>query len=117
MGKAYYEEKRGPLDQREYAIAKELDPKDPTPWFYDAIAKQTTNRPVEALQDMQQAIELNNNRMVYRSSLLLDSDLAARSAALGQIYNNLGFQQLGLVEGWKVCQHGSDELLRASITS
>src|SRR4029077_17991240 len=46
-------------------------------------------------------IELNNNRMVYRSSLLLDSDLAARSAALGQIYNNLGFQQLGLVEGWK----------------
>ena len=101
LGKTYYEEKRGPLDEREYAIAKELDPKDPTPWFYDAIAKQTTNRPVEALHDMQQAIELNNNRMVYRSSLLLDSDLAARSAALGQIYNNLGFQQLGLVEGWK----------------
>jgi len=101
LGKAYYEEKRIPLDQREYAIAKELDPKDPTPWFYDAIAKQTTNRPVEALQDMQQAIELNNNRLVYRSRLLLDSDLAARSAALGQIYNDLGFQELGLVEGWK----------------
>jgi tetratricopeptide (TPR) repeat protein len=101
LGKAYYEEKRIPADQREYAIAKELDPQDPTPWFYDAIAKQTTNRPVEALQDMQQAIELNNNRAVYRSSLLLDSDLAARSAALGQIYNDLGFQQLGLVEGWK----------------
>jgi tetratricopeptide (TPR) repeat protein len=101
LGKAYYEEKRIPSDQREYAIAKELDPNDPTPWFYDAIAKQTTNRPVEALQDMQQAIELNNNRAVYRSSLLLDSDLAARSAALGQIYNDLGFQQLGLVEGWK----------------
>jgi tetratricopeptide (TPR) repeat protein len=101
LGKAYYEEKRIPADQREYAIAKELDPKDPTPWFYDAIAKQTTNRPVEALQDMQQAIALNNNRMVYRSSLLLDSDLAARSAALGRIYSDLGFQQLALVEGWK----------------
>ncbi len=101
LGKAYYEEKRIPQDQREYAIAKELDPKDPTPWFYDAIAKQTTNRPVEALQDMQKAIELNDNRMVYRSSLLLDSDLAARSAALGRIYSDLGFQQLGLVEGWK----------------
>ena len=50
---------------------------------------------------MEQAIELNNNRLVYRSRLLLDSDLAARSAALGQIYNDLGFQQLGLVEGWK----------------
>jgi len=101
LGKAYYEEKRGPLDEREYAIAKELDPKDPTPWFYDAIAKQTTNRPVEALQDIQRAIELNDNRAVYRSSLQLDSDLAARSASLGRIYSDLGFQQLGLVEGWK----------------
>jgi tetratricopeptide (TPR) repeat protein len=101
LGKTYYEEKRIGLDAREYSIAKELDPNDPTPWFYDAIAKQTTNRPVEALQDMQKAIELNNNRAVFRSSLLLDSDLAARSAAIGRIYNDLGFQQLGLVEGWK----------------
>jgi tetratricopeptide (TPR) repeat protein len=101
LGKAYYEEKRGPLDEREYAIAKELDPKDPTPWFYDAIAKQTTNRPVEALQDMQRAIELNGNRAVYQSSLKLDSDLAARSAAQARIYSDLGFQQLALVEGWK----------------
>jgi tetratricopeptide (TPR) repeat protein len=101
LGKTYYEEKRIGLDGREYAIAKELDPKDPTPWFYDSIAKQTTNRPVEALQDMQKAIELNDNRAVYRSQLLLDSDLAARSAALGRIYSDLGFQQLALVEGWK----------------
>ena len=86
LGKAYYEEKRMPLDERQYAIAKELDPKDPTPWFYDAIAKQTTNRPVEALHDLQKAIELNDNRAVYRSRLLLDSDLAARSASLGRIY-------------------------------
>ena len=89
------------LDEREYAVAKELDPKDPTPWFYDAIAKQTTNRPVEALHDLQQAIELNDNRAVYRSRLLLDADLAARSASLGRIYSDLGFQQLALVEGWK----------------
>jgi tetratricopeptide (TPR) repeat protein len=101
LGKTYYEEKRIPLDSREYSIAKELDPNDPTPWFYDAISKQTTNRPVEALQNMEKAIELNNNRAVFRSSLLLDSDLAARSAALGRIYGDLGFQQLALVEGWK----------------
>jgi tetratricopeptide (TPR) repeat protein len=101
LGKAYFEEKRGPLDEREYAIAKELDSKDPTPWFYDAIAKQTTNRPVEALHALQKAIELNDNRAVYRSTLQLDSDLAARSAALGRIYSDLGFQQLALVEGWK----------------
>jgi tetratricopeptide (TPR) repeat protein len=101
LGKAYYEEKRTGLDEREYAVAKDLDPKDPTPWFYDAIAKQTTNRPVEALQNLQQAIELNDNRAVYRSRLLLDADLAARSASLGRIYSDLGFQQLALVEGWK----------------
>jgi len=100
LGKSYYEEKRTKLDVREYATAKDLDPQDPTSWFYDAIAKQTTNRPVEALNDLQEAIELNNNRAVYRSRLLLDSDLAARSASLARIYSDLGFQELALVEGW-----------------
>ena len=101
LGKAYYEEKRSDVAEREYATAKELDSKDPTPYFYDAIQKQTTNRPVEALQDMQTAIELNDNRAIYRSRLQLDADLAARSASLGRIYSDLGFQQLALVEGWK----------------
>ena len=101
LGKAYYEEKRSDVAERDYATAKELDPKDPTPYFYDAIQKQTTNRPVEALQDMQTAIALNDNRAVYRSRLQLDSDLAARSASLARIYTDLGFQQLALVEGWK----------------
>jgi tetratricopeptide (TPR) repeat protein len=100
LGKTYYEEKRSPLDEREYQVAKELDPNDPTPWFYDAIAKQTTNRPVEALHNLQKAIELNDNRLVYRSRLLLDSDLAARQSSLARIYNDLGFGQLGLVEGY-----------------
>jgi hypothetical protein len=55
---------------------------------------------VEALQDLQKAMELNDNRAVYRSKLLLDSDEAARSAALARIYSDLGFQQRALVEGW-----------------
>ncbi|KPK22929.1 MAG: hypothetical protein AMJ61_16600 [Desulfobacterales bacterium SG8_35_2] len=100
LGKAYYEEKRPELDGREYAIAKELDPNDPTPWFYDAIRKQTINQPVEALHDLQTAIGLNDNRAVYRSKLMLDSDLAARSASLARIYSDLGFQQRALVEGY-----------------
>jgi Flp pilus assembly protein TadD len=100
LGKAYFEEKRTGLDEKEYAIAKELDPNDPTPWFYDAITKQTTNRPVAALQNYQKAIELNDNRAVFRSSLQLDDDLAARSSALARVYNELGFGQLGLVEGY-----------------
>jgi Tfp pilus assembly protein PilF len=101
LGKAFYEEKRIGLDEREFAIAKELDPNDPTPHFYSAIAKQTTNRPVEALRDMEKAIELNEKRAVYRSKLLLDSDLAARSASQARIYSDLGFQELALRQGWQ----------------
>ena len=100
LGKAYFEAKRTGLVEREYGLAKEWDPEDPTSWLYAAIAQQTTNRPVEALRSLQEAIELNDNRAVYRSRLLLDSDLAARSASLGRIYSDLGFQGLGLVEGW-----------------
>jgi tetratricopeptide (TPR) repeat protein len=100
LGKAYFEEKRDNLTEREYATAKDLDPKDPTPFFYDALQKQLTNRPIEALEDIEKAIELNDNRAVYRGRLPLDSDVAARSSALGRIYQNLGFQYQALVEGW-----------------
>jgi tetratricopeptide (TPR) repeat protein len=101
LGKAFHEEKSGRLATRQYTIARQLDPRDPTPLFYAAIHKQTVNRPVEALWDLQQSIALNDNRAVYRSRLLLDSDLAARSASLARIYQDLGFEQLALVEGWK----------------
>lgn len=100
LGKAFFEKKRIGLDEREYQTAKELDPNDPTPHFYSAIAKQTTNRPVEALRDFETAKALNDNRAVYRSRLLLDSDLAARSAATARIYSDLGFNQRGLLEGY-----------------
>lgn len=100
LGKAYFEQKRTDLVGREYDLAKKADPNDPTPWLYDAIAKQTTNRPVEALEANQKAIELNDDRAVYRSRLLLDSDEAARSASLARVYTDLGFQDRALVEGW-----------------
>ncbi len=101
LGKAYYEEKQDKMANDQYQMAKEFDPQDPTPFFYEAIKKQTENRPVEALQEMQKAIDLNDNRAVYRSKFLLDADLAARSASLARIYSNLGFQDLALIEGWK----------------
>ncbi len=101
LGKAYFEEKRDDLAMKAYAVAKDLDPLDPTPYFYDAIRKQSVNRPVEALHDLEKSIALNRNRAVYRSSLLLDEDLAARSAGLARIYRDLGFEQRALVEGWK----------------
>lgn len=101
LGKAYYEQKRTELARTEFAIAKELDAKDPTPWFYDAILKQTENQPVEALHDLQRSIELNDNRAVYRSRLLLDQDLAARSTSMARIYDDLGFDQVARVQATK----------------
>lgn len=98
LGKAYFEEKRYPLAETQFDLAKALDPSDPTPWFYDAIQKQTQNRPVEALWDLQKSIELNDNRAVYRSKLLLDRDQAARGSSLARIYDNLGFEKRALME-------------------
>ena len=94
LGKTFYEEKRDEKAAVQFERAHEFDPLDPTPLFYDAIQKQSLNRPVEALHDLRRAIELNDNRAVYRSKLLLDQDLAARSASLSGIYGELGFQQL-----------------------
>ena len=59
------------------------------------------NRPVEALRSLERSIELNDNRAVYRSRLLLDEDLAARGASLGRVYDELGFPQLALTQGWQ----------------
>lgn len=101
LGKAYYEEQRDPRAEAQFDTAKDLDPSDPTPWFYDAILKQSANRPVEALENLQTSIALNDNRAVYRSRLLLESDAAARSASLARIYGDLGFQQLAVAEAWK----------------
>lgn len=101
MGKAYYAEKQDKLSASQLTLAKELDPHDPTPWFYDAIRRQTVNDPIGAVGDLEQSVDLNDNRAVYRSRLLLDQDLAARSASLGRVYRALGFEELALREGWK----------------
>src|SRR5207249_3882118 len=67
LGKAYYEEKRDKLAGTQFDLAKQLDPNDPTAWFYDAIRKQTENRSVDALVDMEKSMDLNDNRAVSRS--------------------------------------------------
>ena len=97
LGKAYYEEKRAKEAGKELAAAKDLDPNDPTPYLYSAILLQNENRPIEALHDLNGAIDRNDNRAVYRSRLLVDEDRAVRGADLARIYNDLGFDQLGLV--------------------
>ena len=101
LGKAYFEERRAPLDAQQYEIAKTLDPMDPTPYLYDGIRLQTEGRPVEALNSLQESFDLNDNRATFRSRLLLDKDRAARGTSLARAYNDLGFTQLGINESSK----------------
>lgn len=101
LGKAYLDEKRDRLAKMQFARAKEFDPNDPTAWFYDAVRAQAGNEPGEALLSIQASIDRNANRAVFRSKLLLDDDLAARSVNQASIYRQLGFDQLALAEGYK----------------
>jgi tetratricopeptide (TPR) repeat protein len=101
LGKAYYEERRPDRAAGQLERAAALDPRDPTSHLYDAILQQSINRPVEALDAIQRSIELNDNRAVYRSRQFLDRDRGARSVSLGRIYDDLGFAQLALMEGWR----------------
>ncbi|MEJ2694272.1 MAG: TonB-dependent receptor [Candidatus Thiodiazotropha sp.] len=104
LGKAFYEEKRNELAARQFALAKQYDALDPTAWFYDAMRKQSENRPIEALNDIQTSIGLNDNRAVYRSRFLLDQDEAARNASQARIYQDLGFEQIARSEAYKSLQ-------------
>lgn len=101
LGKAFYELKDDHATQKHLAKAKQLDPHDPTPHFYDALRLQSYYQPIESIHQLQQSIDLNDNRAVYRSQLLLDEDLATRGTALGRIYNEVGFEQLSLYEAHK----------------
>jgi Tfp pilus assembly protein PilF len=99
VGKAYYEENTQPRDSlaaTQYELASSLDPKDPTPYFYDAILKQSQNRPVAALDALTSAVSANDNRAVYRSRLLIDDDAAAQGATVAVVYGDVGFERLAI---------------------
>ncbi len=93
LGKAYDAENRTERARVQYALAKQLDPQDPTAYFYDALLLQATNRPVAAPRELKAALARNAKRGVYRSGLAADQDLAARNAAIARIYAELGFDQ------------------------
>jgi tetratricopeptide (TPR) repeat protein len=104
LGKAYYEEKRNRQAVTQFELAKQFDENDPTAWFYNAILQQSQNRPVDALGELHSAIDLNDNRAVYRSRFLLDQDEAARDASQARVYQDLGFDRLARTEAYKSLQ-------------
>ncbi|MEO5331394.1 MAG: tetratricopeptide repeat protein [Magnetococcus sp. YQC-5] len=70
-------------------MARTLDPRDPTPLLYEAVILRDLNKPTEAIQTINQAIVLNDNRAVYRSRFLLDGDLAVKNVDLSKLFNQL----------------------------
>jgi Tfp pilus assembly protein PilF len=79
---------------QELQRAEALDPNDPTAWLYSALLNEQDNRINEAIGDLEKSQELNTNRSIYRSQLLLDQDGAVRKANLARIYQEAGMDQV-----------------------
>ncbi len=90
LGKALYQTKSFDKALEVYDYAKTLDPNDPTPYLYKGIALSDLYRPGEAIEEINKSIELNDNRAVFRSRLMLDRDLAVRNTDLARAYGQLG---------------------------
>ncbi|MGA2403677.1 MAG: tetratricopeptide repeat protein, partial [Syntrophobacteraceae bacterium] len=89
LGKALYQTRSFDKALEVYDYAKTLDPNDPTPYLYKGIALSDLYRPGEAIQEINKSIELNDNRAVFRSRLMLDRDLAVRNTDLARAYSQL----------------------------
>jgi len=98
LGKAYANSGDDARAARELALAKKLDPNDPTAWLYSALLDQQDNQINDAIRDLEKSQELNDNRSVYRSQLLLDEDAAVRSANLALMYQDDGMFDLSMRE-------------------
>ena len=98
LGKAYAGTGDDAHATKELALAKKLDPNDPTAWLYSALENQRNNRINDAIRDLEKSQALNDNRSVYRSQLLLDQDQAVRSASLAGMYKDAGMTDVSLRE-------------------
>jgi tetratricopeptide (TPR) repeat protein len=101
LGKAFDNVYNGHLAEKELALARRLDPYDPTPPLYSALLDERENRINEGVDSLEQSLDLNDNRRVYRSQLLLDEDRAVRSTSLATIYGSDGMDQVAEREAAK----------------
>jgi predicted Zn-dependent protease len=98
LGKAFGDWGDATRAEKELGLARKLDPNDPTSWLYSALLLQQQNRLNEAVEDLEHSKELNSNRSLFRSRLLLDQDQAVRSANLAAIYRDAGLLDFGTRE-------------------
>jgi tetratricopeptide (TPR) repeat protein len=98
LGKAFGDVGETSRAMHELNLAKQLDPHDPTAWLYSALLNEKNYHINDAVRDLEKSQELNDNRSVYRSGLLLDQDRAVRSANLARIYQEAGMDDVALGE-------------------
>lgn len=104
LGRAYFDEELKVKAIEELGLAKQADPQDPTPYLFSALQLYDENRPIKALGELENAEEHAGARSVVRSHEGLYEDAATRGAALGRIYDVLGFQQMALNEGARAAE-------------
>lgn len=98
LGKAFSNAGDTPHAEKELHLAQEIDSGDPTPWLYSALLLQQQNRINEGVQDLEHSRELNDNRGLYRSRLLLDQDQAVSGANLANLYRDAGMIDVSVRE-------------------
>ncbi len=96
LAKAFSERGEPTLAEKEFQQAQSLDPNDPTAWLYSSLHRWRQLRPNAAVEDLEKSAALNDRRGLFRSRLLLDRDLAVRSANLASIYRDAGLPEAGL---------------------
>lgn len=87
---------RGEVDlaRKDLRVARQLDAADPTPWLYEALIEHRENRINDAVRDLEQSVDLNDGRRLYRSRLLLDRDRAVRNVDLARVYQDAGLDEV-----------------------
>ena len=111
LGKGYEQAHKSALATNELALAIRMDPKDPTPWLYRALLERGRNRINPAVTDFERSLELNDNRGLYRSRLMLDQDRAVRSSSLAGVYQSAGLVDASVREAARAV---SDDYANAS---
>jgi tetratricopeptide (TPR) repeat protein len=105
LGKAFNETRDYVRAGHELELARKFDPNDPTSWLYSALLLQQENRINEAIRDLEKSQELNDNRSVYRSRMLLDQDAAVRGANLADIYRDAGMDDVSVREATRAVNY------------
>ena len=99
LGRAYLEAGRFARAEAHLDLARREDPDDPTPHLFRSMLRFSRNDPIGALDEIETARALAPARATVRSFAGLGEDRAVLGAAIGRVYDVLGFRQLAISEG------------------